>query len=100
MWMIQYIVFGALLVILAKPADVITKIQDFPGEFVLLCVVIIGIFLFWPWRKDDRIFFQDLKDDCLVYSRRKKFCIAEKNYKGECCESKCPLTNTQSKGVS
>jgi len=57
-----------------------------PGNAILCGTMVLGILVFWPWKKDNRIYFRDCKEGCLSSSRGKCY----KNYSGICREEDCP----------
>jgi len=57
------------------------------SEAILCGTMVLAILAFWPRRKDNRIYFRDIKEECYEYSKRKNLCIIEFC---ECCEANCP----------
>jgi hypothetical protein len=66
-------------------------ITSSPAEAIFCCVMLLGVFAFWPRRKDEeKLYFRDVKEGCYHYSKIKLCCMDDFNYSEECCERKCP----------
>jgi hypothetical protein len=65
----------------------IPKVISNPGEAILCGTMMLAVLAFWPWKRDNRIYFRDVKEECYDYSKRSNLCIIEFC---ECCEANCP----------
>ena len=68
-------------------AGITPRICSNPSEAIMCGAMVFAVLLFWPWKKDNRIYFRDIKEECYDYSKRRNLCIIEFR---ECCEANCP----------
>jgi hypothetical protein len=67
-------------------SDAMARTYSDPGNTILCGSMVLGILAFWPWKKDNRIYFRDCKEGCCPSNRGKCY----RNYSGICREEDCP----------